>query len=88
MARSGSGVGTAANKVGRILVIDHRLPFPDRDSGSVRMMEMIRAISRRGHHLTFVPDNMAVFSPYLEQMQRHWRRSRPSPLLSVGRQLS
>ena len=34
------------------------------------MMEFIRAIRRRGHRVTFIPDNMAVFSPYLEQLQR------------------
>ena len=31
------------------------------------MMELIRQIKHRGHHVTFIPDNMAVFSPYLEQ---------------------
>ena len=44
--------------LGQVLVIDHRLPTPDRDSGSFRMIEMIRAIKRRGHHVTFIPDNM------------------------------
>ena len=38
IARSVSGPGTAPDKSRRILVIDHRLPFPDRDSGSVRMI--------------------------------------------------
>jgi len=38
----------------QVLVIDHRLPSPDRDGGSLRMMEMIRAVRRRGHHVTFV----------------------------------
>ena len=31
-------------------------------------MELIRAIQRRGHEITFIPDNWAVFSPYLEDL--------------------
>jgi glycosyltransferase involved in cell wall biosynthesis len=55
---------------GQVLVIDHRIPTPNRDSGSFRMMEIIRAIKRRGHHVALIPDNMAVFSPYLEDLLR------------------
>ena len=54
----------------QVLVIDHRLPTPDRDSGSFRMMELIRAIGSRGHLITFFPNNEAVFSPYLEDLER------------------
>jgi O-antigen biosynthesis protein len=60
----------ARSKLGQVLIIDHRLPTPDRDSGSLRMMELIRAIGRRGHQITFIPDNWAVFSPYLEDLLR------------------
>jgi O-antigen biosynthesis protein len=60
----------ARSKPGQVLIIDHRLPTPDRDSGSFRMMELIRAIGRRGHQVTFIPDNPAVFSPYLEDLLR------------------
>ena len=52
-----------------VLVIDHRLPSPDRDCGSVRMMEIIRAIHRRGHHVTFVPDYLDTSPDYLEDLQ-------------------
>jgi glycosyltransferase involved in cell wall biosynthesis len=55
--------------LGKVVVIDHRIPTPDRDSGSFRMMEIIRAIMRRGHRVTLIPDNMAVFAPYLEDLQ-------------------
>ena len=34
----------AVTSRGRVLVIDHRLPFSDQDCGSLRMMEMIRAL--------------------------------------------
>jgi len=54
---------------GRVLVIDHRLPTPDRDSGSLRMMELIRAILGRGHHVTFIPDNFFVWPPYLQDLE-------------------
>ena len=53
----------------RVLVLDARLIMPDRDCGSLRMMELIRAIIHRGHHVTFVPNHMEVFSPYLENLQ-------------------
>ena len=54
----------------RVLVLDATLITPDRDCGSLRMMELIRAILRRGHHVTFIPNHMEVFSPYLEDLQR------------------
>jgi GT2 family glycosyltransferase/glycosyltransferase involved in cell wall biosynthesis len=54
---------------GRVLVIDHRIPTPDRDCGSLRMMEIMRGFLKRGHCVTLVPDNMMVFSPYLEELQ-------------------
>ncbi len=60
----------AAREPRQVLVFDHRLPTPDRDSGSFRMMELIRAIGRRGHLITFFPNNEAVFSPYLEDLER------------------
>jgi O-antigen biosynthesis protein len=59
-----------SHPLGRVLVIDHRIPTPDRDSASFRIMEFIRGIKRRGHHVTFLPDNMLVFAPYLEAAQR------------------
>jgi O-antigen biosynthesis protein len=62
--------GPAERSPRPVLVIDHRLPTPDRDSGSVRMMELIRAISRRGHAVTFMPDNEAVYPKYLEDLHR------------------
>jgi GT2 family glycosyltransferase/glycosyltransferase involved in cell wall biosynthesis len=61
------GVETAR---GKVLVIDHRVPSPDRDCGSVRMLEMLSAIRRRGHHVSFVPDNMIASSPYRQLLQR------------------
>jgi GT2 family glycosyltransferase len=53
----------------QVLVIDHRLPSPDRDCGSLRTSEMIRAVCRRGHHVTFIPDDLTRSSNYLEDLQ-------------------
>lgn len=54
---------------GRILIIDHRMLTPDRDAGSVRMLEMIRAIRNKGHHVSFLPDNLLAQAPYRQQLQ-------------------
>ncbi len=62
------GVETALR--GQVLIIDHRVPTPDRDCGSVRMLEMLRAIRRRGHHVCFVPDNLIANPPYQQLLQR------------------
>jgi glycosyltransferase involved in cell wall biosynthesis len=53
----------------RILVIDHRLPSPDRDSGSLRMVELIRLLLSRGHRVTFIPDNLLAWPPYYQDLQ-------------------
>jgi GT2 family glycosyltransferase len=55
---------------GHVLVIDARLLTPDRDCGSLRMREVIRALRRRGQHVTFVSDHMLTYSPYLEDLQQ------------------
>src|SRR5271157_383155 len=61
--------GEEAKSRGQVLVIDHRLPTPDRDSGSLRMLEMIRAICRRDHHIAFIPDDLMAPSPYQQALQ-------------------
>src|SRR5207245_11183932 len=38
-----------------ILVIDHHVPMPDRDSGSVRMFQILKLLHRLGHRVIFVP---------------------------------
>jgi len=55
---------------GDVLVIDHRIPYADRDGGSFRMMEILRSIRRRHHRVTFIPDNLTVDSPYIDDMLR------------------
>jgi O-antigen biosynthesis protein len=54
---------------GHVLVIDHQVPTPDRDAGSVRMVAMIRAIQSLGFQVTFVPDNEAAPQPYTRDLE-------------------
>ena len=53
-----------------ILVIDHHLPMPDRDSGSLRMFQILKLLHGLGHRVTFLPDNLADIPPYTEDLQK------------------
>ena len=46
-----------APKRRRILVIDVSTPRPDRDSGSVRAFNLLRALRQAGHAVDFLPDD-------------------------------
>src|SRR5207248_10403556 len=59
---------TASGK--NILVIDHHLPMPDRDSGSLRMFQILKIFHRLGHRVTFLPDNLADMPPYTCELQK------------------
>ena len=53
-----------------ILVIDHHLPSPDRDSGSVRMFQLLKLLRQLGHRVTFIPDNLTNTPPYAGELQK------------------
>ncbi|PYL00959.1 MAG: hypothetical protein DME32_09880 [Verrucomicrobia bacterium] len=53
-----------------ILVIDHHLPMPDRDSGSLRMFQILKLLHQLGHRVTFIPDNLADIPPYTGELQK------------------
>jgi GT2 family glycosyltransferase/glycosyltransferase involved in cell wall biosynthesis len=53
-----------------ILVIDHHLPMPDRDSGSLRMFQILKLLRELGHRVTFIPDNLANTPPYTGELQK------------------
>lgn len=57
------------NRGPHVLVIDHRLPTPDRDSGSLRMFQILLALRELGCRVTFLPENHAQLEPYTEQLQ-------------------
>lgn len=53
-----------------ILVIDHHVPTPDRDSGSLRMFQILKLLHGLGHRVTFIPDNLAKSQPYTGELQK------------------
>ncbi|NTW40210.1 MAG: glycosyltransferase [Cellulomonadaceae bacterium] len=57
-----ANVAAAARRrypAGLVVVIDHHVPEPDEDAGSVRMYEMLGCLRRLGYGVLFVPDNRA-----------------------------
>ena len=64
-------VRNLSNRAGgdRVLVIDDRIPRPDRDAGSVRMKGVMEALIEVGCRVTFLPDNLARHEPYAGQLQ-------------------
>ena len=55
---------------GRILVVDHYVPTPDRDSGSLRLVSIMELMVEYGWKVIFWPDNFAKSEPYTENLQR------------------
>jgi GT2 family glycosyltransferase len=53
-----------------ILVIDHHLPMADRDSGSLRMFQILKLLRQLGHRVIFLPDNLADIPPYTGELQK------------------
>jgi GT2 family glycosyltransferase len=53
-----------------VLIVDHRLPMWDRDSGSLRMRAMIEALIDLGCRITFLPDDLGFPLPYGLALQR------------------
>jgi len=53
-----------------ILVIDHHLPMPDRDSGSLRMFQILKLLHQIGNRVIFLPDNLADIPPYTGELQK------------------
>ncbi|MBA3569541.1 MAG: methyltransferase domain-containing protein [Pyrinomonadaceae bacterium] len=53
----------------RILVIDHHLPMPEKDSGSLRMFQILTILHTLGHRVTFIPDDLADTLPYSSDLR-------------------
>ncbi len=53
-----------------VLIVDHRVPMWDRDSGSLRMLSMIRSLIDLGCRVTFFPDDLGFPLPYGLALQR------------------
>ena len=63
-----------------ILVIDHHVPKPDRDSGSLRMFQILMLLRQLGHRVTFIPDNLANVAPYTGELQKRGIEVVPSSI--------
>ena len=53
-----------------VLVIDHHIPAPDKDSGSLRMFQVLKLLHQLGHRITFVPDNLTDIPHYGDELRR------------------
>lgn len=54
-----------------VLVIDHYVPTCDKDSGSLRMYNLLRILKELGCAVTFIGDNPAKLEPYTAALQQH-----------------
>lgn len=71
----------------RILVVDAQVPVPDRDSGSLRMLNLLLILRELGYQCTFYPDDLrylehytpllqglgvqVLYAPYVKSLQQH-----------------
>ncbi|MFD0725978.1 glycosyltransferase [Lysobacter brunescens] len=54
----------------QILVIDAQTPRPDHDSGSLRLVNLMRLLREEGAHVVFMPADRHRVEPYATQLQR------------------
>lgn len=53
----------------QILIIDAQTPRPDHDSGSLRLVNLIRLLREEGAHVVFLPADRHRIEPYATQLQ-------------------
>jgi glycosyltransferase involved in cell wall biosynthesis len=58
------------NVARRLLVVDEYMVVPDKESGSLRMFNMLQILSALGYKVTFAPLNLESRQPYLGQLQK------------------
>jgi GT2 family glycosyltransferase len=56
--------------VGRVLIVDACVPTPDQDSGSVRMVNLMRVLGDLGWKVSFMAENRLALPGYTEPLQR------------------
>jgi GT2 family glycosyltransferase/SAM-dependent methyltransferase len=56
------------NRGPHVLIIDHRVPMWDRDSGSLRLLGMIKALQGLGCRITLLPDDRHLVLPYTVEL--------------------
>jgi len=52
-----------------VLIVDALTPQPDRDSGSLRLFNLVRLLREEGAHVVFVPANRAHDGAYTQALQ-------------------
>jgi O-antigen biosynthesis protein len=52
-----------------ILIVEACMITPDQDSGSIRMLNLMRLLKEEGHHVTFVADNLEGTRRYAAQIE-------------------
>jgi glycosyltransferase involved in cell wall biosynthesis len=63
------GSRTCAKTDRHVLIVDHKLPAPDQDAGSLRMSHLISVLQGLGWQVTFLPHNLFDMEPYTEQLR-------------------
>ncbi len=70
-ARYENQVGASwASPLGRVLIVDQRIPQPDQDSGSIRMMGVIDILVQMGFGVTVLALRQAPNEPYLSNLRQ------------------
>lgn len=54
----------------RVLIVDANTPTPDQDSGSLRMLNLMRVLGDLGCQVSFLPDNRLRVERYTPALQR------------------
>lgn len=54
---------------GRLLIVDTNVPETDKDSGSIRMFEIVRVLRQLGYAVTFMSLKQPAHEPYASQMR-------------------
>ena len=54
----------------QILIIDAQTPRPDHDSGSLRLVNLMRLLREEGAHVVFLPADRHRVEPFATQLQR------------------
>jgi len=53
----------------QILIVDAQTPRPDHDSGSLRLLNLMRLLREEGAHVVFLPADRHRVEPYASQLQ-------------------
>ncbi|MGH3620529.1 MAG: glycosyltransferase family 4 protein, partial [Sciscionella sp.] len=60
----------AGHRGGLVLVVDHQVPSPDKDSGSVRMRRLLDVLVAQGARVVFFASNGALPRGYTDDLQQ------------------